>query len=154
MIQWSLQENAGCQKGRTQRWDRFKTEPTHQRFKKKQYARRKFNGSCSRIPGSAEVEPKHDKKLQVTERDSVHWCLLGRRKWASFERKCPIATVLEKSSPNRLPWEFRWKRCHWKGMNWDFSQEHEKGERKKGTTLIFNRYFLTNVNTAASFSAC
>ena len=33
-------------------------------------------------------------------------------------------------------------------------QEHEKGERKKGATLVFNKCFLANSNPAASFFAC
>lgn len=41
-----------------------------------------------------------------------------------------------------------------KWLSWDFIQEHEKGERKKGTAFTLNKYFLTNFNPAASFFAC
>lgn len=41
-----------------------------------------------------------------------------------------------------------------KWVNWDFPLEHEQGERRKGTLLIFNRHGFTNLDTAARFSEC
>lgn len=56
-----------------------------------------------------------------------------------------VVTAVEKSNFNKLPQDFLGDQVSLgKWLSWDFLQEHEKGERKKGTTFIFNKYFLTN----------
>lgn len=77
MIQWSLQEHEGCQKGRrTRTWDRrFKTEPNPPKVKKKKKSMQEEN---SIAPAQELLGPVRESQ-NMTRREASR----TRREWDS-----------------------------------------------------------------------